>query len=110
MKKFVSTMVAGFVGAALLLGVAYATGVVGGSTTTQTVVKGEPASFKTTGLTPQQVYEQNVGSVVEIVSTFPGATTCGASPPVSSRASAPASSSPRTATSSPTPTSSARAA
>ena len=72
MKKFVSTMVAGFVGAALLLGVAYATGVVGGSTTTQTVVKGEPASFKTTGLTPQQVYEQNVGSVVEIVSTFPG--------------------------------------
>jgi putative serine protease PepD len=74
MKKFVSTMVAGFVGAALLLGVAYATGVVGGSTTTQTVVKGEPASFKTTGLTPQQVYEQNVGSVVEIVSTFPGTT------------------------------------
>ncbi len=74
MKKFVSTMVAGFVGAALLLGVAYATGVVGGSTTTQTVVKGEPASFKTSGLTPQQVYEQNVGSVVEIVSTFPGTT------------------------------------
>ena len=72
MKKFVSTMVAGFVGAALLLGVAYATGVVGGSTTTQTVVKGEPASFTTTGLTPQQVYEQNVGSVVEIVSTFSG--------------------------------------
>ena len=74
MKKFVSTMVAGFVGAALLLGVAYATGAVGGSTTTQTVVKGEPASFKTSGLTPQQVYEQNVGSVVEIVSTFPAAT------------------------------------
>ena len=72
MKKFVSTMVAGFVGAALLLGGAYATGIVGGSTTTQTVVKGEPASFKTTGLTPQQVYEQNVGSVVEIVSTFSG--------------------------------------
>ena len=74
MKKFVSTMVAGFVGAALLLGVAYATGVVGGTSTTQTVVKGEPASFKTTGLTPQQVYEQNVGSVVEIQSTFPGTT------------------------------------
>ena len=72
MKKFVSTMVAGFVGAALLLGGAYATGIVGGSTTTQTVVKGEPASFTTSGLTPQQVYEQNVGSVVEIVSTFSG--------------------------------------
>ena len=74
MKKFVSTMVAGFVGAALLLGVAYATGSRRRPTTTQTVVKGEPASFTTTGLTPQQVYEQNVGSVVEIVSTFPGTT------------------------------------
>jgi putative serine protease PepD len=74
MNKFLGTMVAGFLGAALLLGAAYATGIVGGGTTTQTVVKGEPASFKTTGLTPQQVYEQNVGSVVEIVSTFPGTT------------------------------------
>ena len=74
MNKFLGTMVAGFLGAALLLGGAYATGIVGGTSTTQTVVKGEPASFKTTGLTPQQVYEQNVGSVVEIVSTFPGTT------------------------------------
>ncbi len=72
MKKFVSTMVAGFVGAALLLGGAYATGVVGSESTTQTVVQGEPASFTTSGLTPQQVYEQNVGSVVEIVATFSG--------------------------------------
>ena len=60
MNKFLGTMVAGFLGAALLLGAAYATGVVGNSTTTKTVVKGEPASFTTTGLTPQQVYEQNV--------------------------------------------------
>ena len=72
MNKFLSTMVAGFLGAALLLGAAYATGVVGGTTVTQTTVKGEPASFMTTGLTPQQVYEQNVGSVVEIKSTFSG--------------------------------------
>jgi putative serine protease PepD len=73
MKKFVSTMVAGFVGAALLLGVAYATGVVGGSTpATKTVVKGEPASFTTTGMTAQEIYEQNIGGVVEIVSTFSG--------------------------------------
>jgi len=72
MKKFVSTMVAGFLGAALLLGVGYATGVVGGTTVQQTTVKGEPASFTTSGLTPQQVYEQNVGSVVEIQSTFSG--------------------------------------
>jgi putative serine protease PepD len=71
MKKFVSTVVAGFLGAALLLGAAYATGIVGGETT-QTVVQGEPASFTRTGLTPQQVYEQNVGSVVEIVATFSG--------------------------------------
>jgi len=71
MKKFVSTMVAGFLGAALLLGGAYATGVVG-DTTTQTVVRGEPASFTTTGLTPQQVYEQNIASVVEVRSTFSG--------------------------------------
>ena len=74
MKKFVSTMVAGFVGAALLLGVAYATDVVGGptTTTTKTVVEGEPASFTTTGMTAQEIYEQNIGGVVEIVSTFSG--------------------------------------
>ena len=72
MNKFLGTMVAGFLGAALLLGGAYATGVVGGTTVTQTTVKGEPASFVTTGLTPQQVYEQNVGGVVEIKSTFSG--------------------------------------
>lgn len=72
MKKFVSTMVAGFLGAALLLGVGYATGVVGSSSVTKTVVKGEPASLKTTGMTAQQIYKQNVNSVVEIKSTFTG--------------------------------------
>ena len=50
MKKFVTTMVAGFLGAALLLGVGYASGLIGGeSTTTQTVVQGEPASFDPPG-------------------------------------------------------------
>ena len=74
MKKFVTTMIAGFLGAALLLGVAYASGVVGEepTTTTQTVVQGEPASFETTGMTAQEIYEQNIGGVVEIVSTFSG--------------------------------------
>lgn len=73
MKKFVTTMVAGFLGAALLLGVAYASGIVGGgTTTTQTVVKGEPASLKTAGMSAQEIYEQNIGGVVEIVSTFTG--------------------------------------
>jgi putative serine protease PepD len=74
MKKFVSTMVAGFLGAALLLGVGYATGIVGGKTAAQTVVQGQPAAFKTTGLTAQQIYQQNIGGVVEIKSTFPGTT------------------------------------
>jgi putative serine protease PepD len=74
MNKFLATMVAGFLGAALLLGVAYAAGIVGGTTTTKTVVKGEPASFTTTGLSAQQVYEQNINGVVEIKSTFPGTT------------------------------------
>ena len=74
MNKFLTTMVAGFLGAALLLGAAYATGVVGSPTTTKTVVKGEPASFTTSGLTAQQVYEKNIGGVVEIKSTFPGTT------------------------------------
>ena len=70
--KFLTTMVAGFFGAALLLGVAYATGVVGSSSTTVKTVQGEPVAFKTTGYTPQEIYEKYVGSVVEIQSTFPG--------------------------------------
>ncbi len=74
MNKFLATMVAGFLGAALLLGVAYATGIVGGASTTKTVVQGQPASFTTTGLSAQQVYEQNIAGVVEIKSTFPGTT------------------------------------
>jgi putative serine protease PepD len=75
MKKFVSTMVAGFVGAALLLVVGYATGVVGGSTNTTTVVKGEPASYTVSnGIDAQQIYQDNINGVVEIVSTFPGTT------------------------------------
>ncbi len=35
-------------------------------------MQGVPAAFKTTGLTPQQIYEKYVGSVVEIRATFPG--------------------------------------
>ena len=74
MKKFLSTVVAGFVGAALLVGVGYATGIIGGSTTTQTIVKGQPASYTTGGIDAQKVYQQNINGVVEIVSTFPGTT------------------------------------
>jgi putative serine protease PepD len=75
MKKFLTTMVAGFLGAALLLGAGYATGIIGGSTTTQTIVKGQPASYTTSsGLDAQKIYQNNINSVVEIVSTFPGTT------------------------------------
>ena len=74
MKKFLSTMVAGFLGAALLVGVGYATGILGGSTTTQTIVKGQPASYTDRRPHAQKIYQQNIGGVVEIVSTFAGTT------------------------------------
>ncbi len=63
-------MVAGFLGAAVLLVVANVLGLVGGGQTT--VVKGAYAAFKSSGLTPQQIYEKHAGSVVEITATFPG--------------------------------------
>ena len=65
-------MVAGFIGAALLLGAAHVLGLTGSGSATADTVKGALTAFKSTGLTPQQIYEQNVGSVVEIQSTFPG--------------------------------------
>jgi S1-C subfamily serine protease len=75
MKKFLTTMVAGFLGAALLVGAGYATGILGGSSTTTTVVKGQPASYTTTsGIDAKQIYQNNINGVVEIVSTFPGTT------------------------------------
>jgi putative serine protease PepD len=64
-------MVAGFVGAAVLLVVASAFGFVGGGQTTASPVKGTYAAFKSSGLTPQQIYEKHAASVVEITSTFP---------------------------------------
>ena len=73
-RRFLATIVAGFIGAALLLGVAHVFGLAGGSSNTSGTVKGSPAAFKTTGLTPQQIYKTYVGSVVEIQSTFPGTT------------------------------------
>ena len=72
-RRFIATMAAGFLGAALLLVVANALGFVGGGQATQTV-KGAYTAFKTSGLTPQQIYAKNAGSVVEIQTTFPGTT------------------------------------
>jgi len=71
-KGFLATVVGGFIGAALLLGVAALFGWTGTGAGTAATVKGSPAAFKTTGLTPQQIYEKNVGSVVEIQVTLPG--------------------------------------
>jgi S1-C subfamily serine protease len=69
-RRFLAMMVAGFLGAAVLLVVANVLGLVGGGQTT--VVKGAYAAFKSSGLTPQQIYEKHAGSVVEITATFPG--------------------------------------
>jgi len=73
-RRFLATVAAGFIGAALLLGAAHVLGLTGTTTSASEKVKGLPAAFKTTGLTPQQVYEQNIAGVVEIKSTFPGTT------------------------------------
>jgi len=65
-------MAAGFLGAAVLLVVANMLGFVGGGQTTTGAVKGAYAAYKSAGLTPQQIYQQHAGSVVEIQTTFPG--------------------------------------
>ena len=71
-RRFLAMMAAGFLGAAVLLVVANALGFVGGGQSTSGAVKGAYAAFKTSGLTPQQIYEKHAGSVVEIQATFPG--------------------------------------
>ena len=65
-------VVAGFFGAALLLGAAHLMGWTQTSANASGTVKGSPTAFKTTGLSPQEVYQKYAGSVVEIQSTFPG--------------------------------------
>ncbi|HEY5472546.1 MAG TPA: hypothetical protein VIK32_05070 [Candidatus Limnocylindrales bacterium] len=71
-RRFLAMIAAGFLGAAVLLVVANALGFVGGDQTTTGAVKGAYIAFKSAGLTPQQIYEQHAGSVVEIQTTFPG--------------------------------------
>ena len=70
-RRFLAMTVAGFLGAAVLLVVANALGFVGGAQT-NAAVKGAYAAYKSSGLTPQQIYEKHAGSVVEIQTTFPG--------------------------------------
>jgi putative serine protease PepD len=71
-RRFLATMAAGFLGAAVLLVVANALGFVGGGQAATDTVKGAYAAYKSSGLTPQQIYKQHAGSVVEIQATFPG--------------------------------------
>jgi len=71
-RRFLAMMVAGFLGAAVLLVVANALGFVGGGQTTGGAVKGAYAAYKSSGLTPQQIYKKHAGGVVEIQATFPG--------------------------------------
>jgi putative serine protease PepD len=73
-RRFLMTMIAGILGAAVMLGAASALGIVGTSTPATGASKTSYAAYTTGGLTPQQLYEQNVGSVVEIKTTFPGTT------------------------------------
>jgi len=73
-RRFLATMAAGFLGAAVLLVVANALGFVGGGQTATSTVKGAFTAYKSSGLTPQQIYQKHAGSVVEIKTTFPGAT------------------------------------
>jgi putative serine protease PepD len=73
-KVFVAALAGGVLGAALLFGGASVLGLTG-SHAAQTTTSGTSfTAFKTTGLTPKQVYDKNVGSVVEIQSTFAGTT------------------------------------
>jgi S1-C subfamily serine protease len=74
-RRFLLTIGAGFLGAAMLLVGATALGWVGGGNASGSTGSTSYAAFKTgSGLTPQQVYDQNVGGVVEIVANFPGTT------------------------------------
>ena len=71
-RRFLAMMGAGFLGAALLLVAAGALGLTGGQAATGDGPSTSYASFRSSGLTPQEIYDKNVGSVVEIVATFPG--------------------------------------
>jgi putative serine protease PepD len=74
-RRFLLTMGAGFAGAAILFVGATALGLTGGRTTTSGAAQASFASYQpSSGLNPQQIYDQNLGSVVEIVATFPGTT------------------------------------
>jgi S1-C subfamily serine protease len=75
LKRFLLTMGAGFAGAAVLFVGATALGLTGSRAATTASAAPSYASYSaSSGLTPQQIYEKNLNSVVEIVTTFPGTT------------------------------------
>ena len=76
MKRFLTGLAGGVLGAALVLGVATVIGLgplSAGSPQTQ-VRQTKVTYASSTGLTPQQIYQQHADSVVKITSTFPGST------------------------------------
>jgi S1-C subfamily serine protease len=75
LKRFLLTMGAGFAGAAVLFAGATALGLTGGRAAATSSAPTSYTSFSpSSGLSPEQIYAQNSGSVVEIVSNFPGTT------------------------------------
>ena len=73
-KVFMAALVGGILGAALLFGGASVLGLTGSHAAQTGSSSTSFTAFKTSGLTPKQVYDKNVGSVVEIQSTFAGTT------------------------------------
>ncbi len=74
-RRFLLTMGAGFAGAAVLFVGATALGLTGGHAATSSAATTSYTSYQpSSGLTPQQIYDKNIGGVVEITTTFPGTT------------------------------------
>jgi S1-C subfamily serine protease len=76
MKGFLMGLAGGLVGTALVVAALVLAGILPFQAVTTTVAKkgssdNTQVAYRTTGLTPQQIYEQSADSVVEIVSTFP---------------------------------------
>jgi putative serine protease PepD len=71
-KRFIVTLIVAVVGAGSLMVVANLTGLIG--KTSAAPSSGTFTAAKGSGLTPQQLYSKDAGSVVEIKTVFPGTT------------------------------------
>jgi S1-C subfamily serine protease len=76
MKRFMTGVAGGLVGAAVVLAIAGLLGLapLGSSSTEPAAEQGKVTYTSSTGLTPQQIYQQHADSVVKVISTFPGST------------------------------------